>query len=150
MSAFRGLFSAVAPPIYAPSNLDTVTNLYFPDIPDYFHDFRLLQKIIDLLFTLRGGQLPFLPISSFVGTFYWSMFSPFPKISAHVFGYDYSSLPRKLRLPHLKIWSQIWVHVPGERVNVSRRGGRGLRFSLCSLCIRTYVARYLVLEVLFS
>ena len=45
-------------------------------------------------------------------------------------GCNYSSRPRKLRLPHPKILSQICKHVRGERANVSGRSGRALRFSL--------------------
>ena len=41
-------------------------------------------------------------ISSFFGAFFWSMFAQFPKITAHVFGCDFPSLPRKLRLPRPK------------------------------------------------
>ena len=55
----------------------------------------------------------------------------FRKITAHVFGCAFPSLPRNLSTSSSTIWPQICVHVRGERVHVSWRGGRGLRFSLC-------------------
>ena len=40
-------------------------------------------------------------------------------------------LPRKLSTSSSKILPEIRVHVRGEQVRVSTRGGRGLRFFLC-------------------
>ena len=69
---------------------------------DYFHDFSHLKQPSTFFSPFAEASSLFLQISSFLDTFFWLMSAQFPKLTAPVFGYDYPSLPRKLRLPRLK------------------------------------------------